>query len=221
MLSRIVCGSNHAHLHTSISEHRGISPITGKHSTNPAISRFSHMQTPLGTQLILTTSKVFLPPLTHTSFYNIAFVNSERWLAKSRVDLTLWQHGKFPATLLLKFFVLYYKRNIKHFFRIDMYRLSYERRGDISFIARGTISYFVTSERSERGTKYYIVTRAKNWYYRVSNVTTYLSHTCAFIWSKNQIIFSNYLYFEYISEWMQNYCLKYAKQVEITKTNQK
>ena len=41
-----------------------------------------------------------------------------------------------------------------------MYRLSYERRGDISSIARETISYFVTSERSERGTKYDIVTRA-------------------------------------------------------------
>ena len=41
-----------------------------------------------------------------------------------------------------------------------MYRLSYGRRGDISFIARGTISYFVTSERSERGTKYDIVSRA-------------------------------------------------------------
>ena len=53
--------------------------------------------------------------------YNIAFVNSERWLAKSRVDITtLCQHGKFPATLLLKFFMLYYKRNIKHFFRIDI-----------------------------------------------------------------------------------------------------
>ena len=52
--------------------------------------------------------------------YNIAFVNSERWLAKSRVDITLCQQGKFPATLLLKFFVLYYKRNIKHFFRIDI-----------------------------------------------------------------------------------------------------
>ena len=51
--------------------------------------------------------------------YNIAFVNSERWLAKSRVDITLCQHGKFPATLLLKFFVLDYKRNIKHFFCID------------------------------------------------------------------------------------------------------
>ena len=52
--------------------------------------------------------------------YNIAFVNSERWLAKSRVDITLCQHGKFPTTLLLKFFVLYYKRNIKYFFRIDI-----------------------------------------------------------------------------------------------------
>ena len=56
----------------------------------------------------------------YTEYYNIAFVNSERWLAKSRVDITLCQHGKFPATLLLKFFVLYYKRNIKHFFRIDI-----------------------------------------------------------------------------------------------------
>ena len=56
----------------------------------------------------------------HIWYYNIAFVNSERWLAKSRVDITLCQHGKFPATLLLKFFVLYYKRNIQHFFRIDI-----------------------------------------------------------------------------------------------------
>ena len=78
--------------------------------------------------------------------YNITFVNSERLLAKSRVDITLCQHGKFPATLLLKFFVLYYKRNIKHFFRIDMYRLSYERQADISFIARETISHFVTRD---------------------------------------------------------------------------
>ena len=32
-----------------------------------------------------------------------------------------------------------------------MYRLSYERRGDISFIARGTISYFVTSGAANEG----------------------------------------------------------------------
>ena len=38
--------------------------------------------------------------------------------------------------------------------------LSHEGPGDISFIARETISYFVTSERSERGKKYDIVTRA-------------------------------------------------------------
>ena len=35
---------------------------------------------------------------------------------------------------------------------VYMYRLSYDGRGDISSIARGTISYFVTSDRSERGT---------------------------------------------------------------------
>ena len=58
--------------------------------------------------------------INYICFYNIAFVNSERWLAKSRVDITLCQHGKFPATFLLKFFVLYYKRNIKHFSRIDI-----------------------------------------------------------------------------------------------------
>ena len=34
---------------------------------------------------------------------------------------------------------------------------------------------------------------------------------------KNQIIFSNYLYFEYISKWIQDYCLEYAKQVKLQK----
>ena len=63
-----------------------------------------------------------------------------------------------------------------------MYRLSYERRGDISFIARETISYFVTSELSERGTKYDIVTRAiKLIPPRLLYDNLYLSHTCAFI----------------------------------------
>ena len=41
-----------------------------------------------------------------------------------------------------------------------MYMLSYERQGDASFMAHETISYFFTSERSEQGTKYDIVTRA-------------------------------------------------------------
>jgi hypothetical protein len=31
--------------------------------------------------------------------YNIAIVNSGRWLAKSRVDITQCQHGKFAAAL--------------------------------------------------------------------------------------------------------------------------
>ena len=41
-----------------------------------------------------------------------------------------------------------------------MYRLSYERRGDISFIARETISYFVPRSLRSLVTKYDIVTRA-------------------------------------------------------------
>jgi hypothetical protein len=39
--------------------------------------------------------------------YNIAFVNSERWLAKSRVDITQCQHGNVGKFLSLCFFVLY------------------------------------------------------------------------------------------------------------------
>jgi hypothetical protein len=56
-------------------------------------------------------------PTVYIIYYNIAFVNSEHWLTKSRVDITQCQHGKF---LSLYFFVLYYKKNIKHFFRIDI-----------------------------------------------------------------------------------------------------
>ena len=41
-----------------------------------------------------------------------------------------------------------------------MYRLSHERRGDISFIARETISYFVPRSLRSLVTKYDIVTRA-------------------------------------------------------------
>jgi hypothetical protein len=52
--------------------------------------------------------------------YNIAFVNSERRLAKSRVDITRCQHGNAGKFLSLYFFVLYYKTNIKHLFRIDI-----------------------------------------------------------------------------------------------------
>jgi hypothetical protein len=51
----------------------------------------------------------------HIQHYNIAFVNSERWLAKSRVDITQCQHGNVRKFLSLCFFVLYYKTNIKLF----------------------------------------------------------------------------------------------------------
>ena len=62
--------------------------------------------------------------------YNMAFVNSERLLAKSRVDITLCQHGKFPATFPLKFFVLYYtvaqtRHNKKHFHVLDFHVLDF------------------------------------------------------------------------------------------------
>jgi hypothetical protein len=39
---------------------------------------------------------------------------------KSRVDITQYQHGNVGKFLSLYFFVLYYKTNIKHFFRIDI-----------------------------------------------------------------------------------------------------
>jgi hypothetical protein len=61
--------------------------------------------------------KKWTVPWVDSTYYNIAFVNSERWLAKSRVDITQCQHGKFIS---LYFFVLYYKKNIKHFFRINI-----------------------------------------------------------------------------------------------------
>ena len=55
-----------------------------------------------------------------TLIYNVAFANSERWLAKSRVDITrrraLTQLN--VNTENLRFFVLYYL-SIKHF-RVDI-----------------------------------------------------------------------------------------------------
>jgi hypothetical protein len=47
--------------------------------------------------------------------YNIAFVNSECWLAKSRIDITQCQHGNVGKCLSLCFFVLCSKTIIKHF----------------------------------------------------------------------------------------------------------
>ena len=98
-----------------------------------------------------------------------------------------------------------------------MYRLSYERRGDISFIARETISYFVTSERSERGTKYDIVTRAiKLILPSLEYDNLFITYLCLYLEQKPNHIFKLFtlrVHFKFI----QNDCLKYAKQVEITK----
>ena len=73
----------------------------------------------------------------------------------------------------------------------NMYRLSYERRGDISFIARGTISYFVTSERSERGTKYDIVTRAiKLILPSLECDNLFITYLCLYLGQKSDYIFT-------------------------------
>ena len=56
--------------------------------------------------------------LLYKASYNVAFVNSERLLAKSRVHITQCQHGKFLSSY---FFVLYYKKIYKTFSRIGIY----------------------------------------------------------------------------------------------------
>ena len=48
----------------------------------------------------------------------------------------------------------------------------------------------------------------------------FITYLCLYLEQKPDYIL-NYLHFEYISKWIQNDCLEYAKQVEITKTNQK
>ena len=78
--------------------------------------------------------------------------------------------------------------------RVDMYRLSYERRGDISFIARGTISYFVTSERSERGTKYDIVTRAIRLILpSLEWDNLFITYLCLYLGQKSDYIFTLFI----------------------------
>ena len=69
-----------------------------------------------------------------------------------------------------------------------MYRLSYERRGDISFIARETISYFD------------IVTRAiKLILPSLEYDNLFITYLCLYVEQKPDYIL-NYLHFEYISK---------------------
>ena len=88
-------------------------------------------------------------------------------------------------------------------FKNGKYRLTHEGAGDISFIARRTTSYFVTSERSERGIKYDIVTRAIKLILpslKCDNLfITYLCLYQSYSGDENQILFSNYKSFDFIS----------------------
>ena len=87
-----------------------------------------------------------------------------------------------------------YSVEIFYFHIHDKYRLSYERRGDISFIARGTISYFVTSERSERGTKYDIVTRAiKLILPSLECDNLFITYLCLYLGKKSDYIFTFFI----------------------------
>ena len=75
-----------------------------------------------------------------------------------------------------------------------MYRLSYERRDDISFIARETISYFVISERSERGTKYDIVTRATKLILpSLECDNLFITYLCLYLGQKSDYIFTLFI----------------------------
>ena len=71
-----------------------------------------------------------------------------------------------------------------------MYRLSYERRGDISFIARETISYFA----SERGTKHDIVTRAIKLILPILKYDNlFITYLCLYLEQKPDYIFKLFI----------------------------
>ena len=76
-------------------KHDATPKTTWKWPGNTHIWKYDAISTPFRRRVVFSKS-------IYNMNYNIAFVNSERWLAKSRVDITLCQHGKFPATLLLK-----------------------------------------------------------------------------------------------------------------------
>ena len=89
-------------------------------------------------------------------FHTLIGLRWIRWLCRFS-----WSSGKIRFNFCCTVFCFYCYLFVWLVGRL-MYRysLSHEGRRDISFIIRRTISYFVTSERSERGTKYNNVTRA-------------------------------------------------------------
>ena len=76
-------------------------------------------------------------------------------------------------------------------------RIGYHVRGEVipdSFIARGTISYFVTSERSERRTKYDIVTRAiKLIFPSLECDDLFITYLCLYLGQKSDYIFTLFI----------------------------
>ena len=83
---------------------------------------------------------------------------------------------------------------LRYNFAIYKYRLSHGRRGDVSFIARETISYFVTSERSKRGTKYDIVTRAiKLILPSLECDNLFITYLCLYLGQKSDYIFTLFI----------------------------
>jgi hypothetical protein len=61
-------GQTMRHLHTRVSEHLGLTPITGQPSSSPVMSSiFSHLNT-TGTPPTLTTSKFFPPARTIVNY---------------------------------------------------------------------------------------------------------------------------------------------------------
>ena len=110
-------------------------------------------------------------------------------------DIHMYRHCINEANFYTIPHNLVYPRKGQHvIYRFDMYRLSYERRGDISFIARETISYFVTSERSERGTKYDIVTRAiKLILPSLECDNLFITYLCLYLGQKSDYIFTLFI----------------------------
>ena len=79
-----------------------------------------------------------------------------------------------------------------------MYRLSHDGRGDISFIARGTISYFVTSDHSKLGRKHDIVPRAiKLILPSLECDNLFITYLCLYVGRKSDYIFKLLIIFLY------------------------
>ena len=81
-------------------------------------------------------------------------------------------------------------RDPKHKNSMYMYRLLHGGRGDISSIARETISYFVTSDRRERRAKYDIVARAINLMFpSLECDNLFITYLCLYVGRKSDYIF--------------------------------